>query len=107
MERIMATKTRKKVKISAFDAANYLKTDADCLAYLQACIDEAGDDPSVIAGALGAIARARGGMSKVARSAGLTREGLYKALAKDGNPSLGTVLKVSRALGVRLVAEAA
>jgi probable addiction module antidote protein len=62
---------------------------------------EAGDDPSNIAVALGDIARARG-MSDIARKTGLTREGLYKALTKTGNPSFGTVLKVLSALGMKL-----
>jgi probable addiction module antidote protein len=66
------------------------------VAYLEACMDEAGDDPAFIAQALGTIARARG-MSRPARKTGLTREGLYKALSKDSNPSFGTVLKVMRA----------
>jgi probable addiction module antidote protein len=60
----------------------------------------------VIAEALGVIARARG-MGKVAKDAGLTREGLYKALNKRGNPSLDTFLRVSKALGVKLIPEAA
>jgi probable addiction module antidote protein len=56
--------------------------------------------------ALGDIARAKG-MSQVARDAGLSRESLYKALSESGNPSFATVLKVARALGLRLHAEAA
>ena len=56
--------------------------------YLQACLEEAPDDPAFIAAALGDIARARG-MLQLSKETGLTREGLYKALSKDGNPSLG------------------
>jgi probable addiction module antidote protein len=70
-------------------------------AYLQACLEEAPDDPAFIAQALGAVARARG-MMQLAKDTGLTREGLYKALSKDGNPSLGTVLKVLQALHLRI-----
>jgi probable addiction module antidote protein len=70
-------------------------------AYLQACLDEAPDDAALLAAALGDIARARGVMG-LARETGLTREGLYKALSKDGNPSLATVLKVVKALGLKL-----
>jgi len=103
----MIKKSRKKLKISAFDEADHLSTDAEIVAYLQACIEEAGDDPRIIAHALGVIARVRGGIAKVAKDAGLTREGLHKALAKDGNPSLGTFLKVARAIGVKVVAKAA
>jgi probable addiction module antidote protein len=69
-------------------------------------MDEAGDDPAFIAQALGTIARARG-MSRLARKTGLTREGLYKALSKDSNPSFGTVLKVMRALGLKFTPEIA
>ena len=50
---------------------------------------------------LGDIARARG-MTQVAREAGLSRESLYKALSENGNLSFATILKVARALGVRL-----
>lgn len=64
------------------------------------------DDPAVIAAALGDIARAKG-MTQIAREAGLGRESLYKALSPDGNPEFATVLKVVKALGLKLHAEAA
>ena len=89
---------------SRFDAAEYLKNEEDIVAYLEAAIEEAADDPSILAVALGTVARAQS-MSKVARDAGMTREGLYKALSSEGNPSFGTVLKVIRALGLRLTIE--
>ncbi|MGB8693042.1 MAG: addiction module antidote protein [Steroidobacteraceae bacterium] len=73
-------------------------------AYLDAWFEEAPDDATGIARALGDIARARG-MTQVARDAGLSRESLYKALSKSGNPSFTTILKVARALGVRLHAQ--
>ncbi|UZJ26954.1 putative addiction module antidote protein (plasmid) [Rhodococcus antarcticus] len=88
-----------------FDTANYLDTVDDVAAYLEAIIDEADDDPTVIAQALGSIARSRN-FSQIARQAGMSREGLYKALSADGNPSLATVIKVSHALGLRLHFEA-
>jgi probable addiction module antidote protein len=88
-----------------FDTANYLDTVDDVAAYLEAVIDEADDDPTVIAQALGSIARSRN-FSQIARQAGMSREGLYKALSADGNPSLATVIKVSHALGLRLHFEA-
>jgi probable addiction module antidote protein len=75
-------------------------------AYLQACLEEAPDDSALIAAALGDIARARG-MVQLAKETGLTREGLYKALSKDGDPCLGTVLKVLKALGLKLTPEVA
>jgi probable addiction module antidote protein len=51
---------------------------------------------------IGVAARAHG-MMQLAKDSGLSRESLYKALSKDGNPSLATIVKVMRALGVRLV----
>jgi probable addiction module antidote protein len=101
----MATKRRKET-FSRWDAAEYMNSDDDMAAYLDACLEEAPDDPALLAEALGDIARARG-MVQLAKDTGLTREGLYKALSKDGNPSLGTVLKVMRALGLKLTAKAA
>ena len=95
-----------KEKFSRWDAADHLKTRAQIAAYLDACMEEGGDDPAFIAAALGDIARARG-MAKLARDTGLTREGLYKSLAADGNPSLGTILKVLKALGLKLTPKAA
>ena len=92
---------RKKEKFSRYDVADYLKSEEDLAAYLDACMDEAGDDAAYIAAALGDIARARG-MVQLAKDTGISREGLYKALSVDGNPSLATVLKVVKALGLKL-----
>ena len=102
----MTTKKRKKETFSRYDTADYLKSEKDIVAYLEACMEEAGDDPAFIAHALGNIARARG-MAQLAKDTGLTREGLYKALNKDSNPSFGTVLKVMKALGIKLTPQAA
>jgi len=73
----------------------------DAAAYLEAAVKEAGDDPAFIAQALGVIARS-GNVSELARRAGMSREGLYKALSADGNPSFATILKVAKALGLRI-----
>lgn len=88
-----------------FDSADYLNTFEDVAAYLEAVLEDSGDDPAVIAAALGAIARSRN-LSQIARDAGMSREGLYKALSADGNPTLATVMKVAHALGLRLRFEA-
>lgn len=90
---------------SGYDAADYLTTPEHAAAYLEAAFEEAGDDAGFIAHALGTIARS-GNMSELARRTGISREGLYKALAEDGNPSFATVLKVTRALGLDLKAAA-
>lgn len=105
----MATTARKKSskpKTSTYDVAEHLRTAEEMAAYLDAWLEEAPDDVSGIARALGDIARAKG-MSQVAKEAGLSRESLYRALSEDGNPSFATVLKVARALGVRLHAQPA
>ena len=73
--------------------------------YLEACMEEAGDDAAFIAKALGNIARAKG-MSQLAKDTGLGRESLYKTLSGEGNPSFGTILKVMRALGIKLYPQA-
>lgn len=90
-----------KLKTSRWDAAEHLGDEADMAAYVQAMIDESGNDPQMIAVAIGDIARARG-MTQVAREAGITREALYRALASDGNPSFATVAKVLDALHLKL-----
>jgi len=90
-----------KIKTRPWDSAQHLKTEEDIAEYFDACLQEGGDDPAFIAHALGVIARARG-MSQVARDAGISREGLYKALSDEGNPSFGTILKVIKALGLQL-----
>ncbi len=69
--------------------------------YLNAYIEEAGDDPAFIVCALGTIARTRG-MTQVAKDAGLSRESLYRVLSGEGNPEFGAILKVVKALGLKL-----
>jgi probable addiction module antidote protein len=86
------------LKTTPWDSAEYLKTEDDIAAYLEASFAEAPDDPAFLVQALGVVARARN-MSQLARDTGLTREGLYKAFSAEGNPSFGTVLKVADAMG--------
>ena len=100
------TKTKTKTKTTPYDVAEHLRTPEEMAAYLDAWLEEAPDDAAGIARALGDIARAKG-MTQVAKDAGLSRESLYRALSAEGNPSFATVLKVARALGVKLHAEAA
>jgi probable addiction module antidote protein len=91
----------RKSALKAFDVVDFLDSEANIAAYMNAVLDEAGDDPAFIAQSLGHIARARG-MSRIAKQAGLSRESLYRALSGDGNPEFGTILKVFKALGLRL-----
>lgn len=103
----MATTVRKSatgVKTSPYDVTEHLRTPEEMAAYLDAWLEEAPDDVAGIARALGDIARAKG-MSQVAKDAGLSRESLYRALSENGNPSFATVLKVAKALGLRLHAQ--
>jgi probable addiction module antidote protein len=93
----------KKVRTARWDPVDYLEDDEDIVGYLEAALEDG--DPAVVTAALGDIARAKG-MTKVARAAGLGRESLYKSLARGGNPELSTVLRVVKALGLRLHASA-
>ena len=93
-----------KTQTRPWDAAEHLETEEDIAAYLNVALEEG--DLSLIMAALGDIARARR-MVVVAQETGLGRESLYKALSSDGNPEFATVLKVVRALGLRLQASAA
>jgi len=100
-----ANKRKSRTQTLPYDVAEHLRTPREMAAYLDAWLAEAPDDAAGIARALGDIARAKG-MAQVAREAGLSRESLYKALSTNGNPSFATILKVARALGVRLHAAA-
>ena len=85
-------------KAEMYDAAEFLESDEEIIAYLNAALEDG--DPALVSAALGDIARARG-MTKLANETGITRDGLYKALSPIGNPSFGTVLKVLNALGYK------
>lgn len=86
-------------QVAPYDAAEFLETDEDIVAYLNAALDDG--DPALVPAALGDIARACG-MTQLARETGVTRDGLYKALSPTGNPSFATVQKVVKALGYKL-----
>ena len=92
-------------KFSRWDSADYLKTEEDVELYFELCLQEDPGDGSLIRRALSSIARARG-MSQLARDTGLAREGLYKALSPEGNPEFATVMKVIKALGLKLGVQA-
>lgn len=89
------------IKLQDYDVAEHLRTPEEMAAYLEASIAESEGDAAFVAKALGDIARAKG-MAALARETGLGRESLYKALSADGNPQLGTVLKVAKALGLEI-----
>jgi probable addiction module antidote protein len=93
------TTPKTKIKTIPWDPATHLKADEDIAHYLEAVLEDG--DPNLVAAALGDVARAKG-MSQIAQAAGLGRESLDKALSTEGNPEFATVLKVIRALGLKL-----
>ncbi len=97
----MPTKRARKNTYSKFDISKLLEDEQDIAGYLQAVVEDGGDDPATITQALGVVARARN-MSQLAREVGISREGLYTALSGEGNPSFATVVKVAKAMGLRL-----
>jgi probable addiction module antidote protein len=96
------SKQIKVAELPEFDAAPYLESEAAIAAYLTEILEA--NDAALLAAALGDLARARG-MTEIAKSAGITREALYKALRSGSAPRFDTVSRVCTALGVRLVAQ--
>ncbi len=94
------------IKTIPWDSAAHLKTEEDIKLYLEACIEESDGDPALIIHAFNVIARSRN-MSQLARDTGMSREGLYKALSPEGNPTFETVVKVANALGFKLTIQLA
>lgn len=88
------------IETRLFDAAPYLNGAEDAADLLSDAV--ADGDARYIAAALGAVARAHGGIAELAKSTGLHRQTLYKALGENGNPTLDTVLKVLDALGLQM-----
>jgi probable addiction module antidote protein len=96
--------TPEELALTPFDAAEFLDSEETISAYLDALLEEG--NVKAFAAGLGDVARARG-MSQVARDAGVSRESLYRALSGEGNPEFGTILKVMRALGLKLATQPA
>ncbi len=96
------SKAKSQSKLVPFDAAKYLTDDDAVAEYMNAVLES--EDAELLLLALGDVARARG-MAQVAKAAGLGRESLYKSLTPGAKPRFDTVLKVARALGVRLTAQ--
>ena len=81
--------------------SDHLRTKEDARLYLEACAEEDPGDGSLIRAALNDIARAQN-VSQLARDIGMTREGIYKALSDNGNPTFATIMRITRALGMRV-----
>lgn len=88
-------------QFTRWDPVDHLQSEEDMAMYLDACLEEDPGDGSVVRAALNDIARAQG-MTQLAKATGITREGLYKALSPTGNPEFSTILKVIKALKIKL-----
>jgi probable addiction module antidote protein len=86
-------------KLKVWDASEHLDSEEMIFAYMNAAIEDG--DPALFTAALGDIARARG-MTDIAKKAGVSRESLYRALSNEGNPEFATVVKVMKAMGLRM-----
>ena len=99
---IKPTKTREKITFSDWDPAEIIDTKEDVVAFLEVALEE--NDPDFLLRTIGHIARSKG-MTQIARELGVTRKGLYKSLAPDGNPSFKTVFKLLDLLGLQMKLE--
>jgi len=91
------------MKTAAYKASNYLKTQKNIVAYLNAALEDG--EPAVLLEALRNVAQAKGGMGALAKAAGVSRESLYKTLSRRGNPKIDTIMELLRALGLKFTIE--
>lgn len=91
------------MKAAAYKGSDYLKTQKDVVAYLNAALEDG--EPAVLLEALRNVAMAKGGIAGLARAAGVSRESLYRTLSRRGNPKLETIMELLRALGLKLTVE--
>lgn len=94
----------KPLELAPFDASEYLGNEEVIAEYLAAALEN--PNPDVFLAAVADVAKARG-ISALARESGLTRAGIYRGLASGSTPSFATVMKITRALGVKLVPQKA
>lgn len=87
------------IKLKKFDVVDFLDTEEEMQAYLNAALEEG--DPKFLFTALGDIVRAKN-LSQLSRETGISREGIYKALSGQGNPTFNTIFKITQALGLEL-----
>ena len=96
------TAIKEKTTFAKYDPAEYINSKEDVIAFLEGALEE--NDPDFLLRTIGHIARSKG-MSQIARELNITRKGLYKALAPDGNPSFKTVFKLLDILGLQVKLE--
>lgn len=102
----MQTIVEKGKGLKKFDASDFLNTPEECAAYLQEFIDDEEDDKFLLI-AIGHVLKAQRRMSHASREIGVSREGLYKSLRSDGNPSFHTISQLLRVLGLKIAIEPA
>ena len=91
------------MKSTTYKTSDYLKTQKNIIAYLNAALEDG--EPAVLLEALRNVAQAKGGMGALAKAAGVSRESLYKTLSRRGNPKIDTIMGLLRALGLKLTIE--
>ncbi|MEW5291754.1 addiction module antidote protein [Erwinia papayae] len=87
------------MKLKEYDIAEHLNSEEEMQMYLNEIMEDG--EPSLVLSALGDIARARN-MSQLSREVGMSREGLYHALSGKGNPTFSAMMKITKALGLKL-----
>jgi probable addiction module antidote protein len=93
-----------KIETTTFDSADYLDSAEAIAAYLDAYLEDG--TPEELRDALATVARSKG-VSELSRRSGVSRQGIYKALGQDGNPSFETIRSILSAMGLRLTVEPA
>jgi probable addiction module antidote protein len=88
------------MKSIPFKTSDHLKTRKDIVAYLNAALEDG--EPAVLLEALRNVAQAKGGIAALAKTAGVSRESLYRTLSRRGNPKIDTVMALLRAMGLKL-----
>ncbi|BAV33751.1 addiction module antitoxin [Sulfuricaulis limicola] len=88
------------MKSVPFKTSDHLKTRKDIVAYLNAALEDG--EPAVLLEALRNVAQAKGGIAALAKTAGVSRESLYRTLSRRGNPKIDTVMALLRAMGLKL-----
>ena len=88
-----------KITTPKWDTSEYLDNPEMIHEYLKAAIEEG--DVELLMTALGNVAKARG-MTEIAKEASLNRQNLYKSLSPNGSPKFETVMKILRALDLKL-----
>jgi probable addiction module antidote protein len=89
-----------KTKLHDWDASKFLKDKEDIKYYLKAVFEDGTSEE--IAEALGNAAKAVGAMNKIAKSAKVNNNSLYRSLSKNGTPYFKTINKAINSLGYKL-----